>query len=97
MVFPRHGMHFPQASTQGRSSPHLKKIGLDVHKKNQGSLQKRNPKINTMIKPSQQDSKIPRTKGSLVQGRSQIKRKICQKYNASAVESIVTTRIIVPS
>jgi hypothetical protein len=34
---------------------------------------------------------------SLVQGRSQIKRKICQKYNASTVESMVTTRIIVLS
>jgi hypothetical protein len=48
-----------------------------------------------IIKPSQQDSIILGTKGSLVQGRSQIKRKICQKYNASTVESMVTTRIIV--
>jgi hypothetical protein len=31
----------------------LKNFGLDVHKKNQGLAQKRNPKINTMIKPSQ--------------------------------------------
>jgi hypothetical protein len=58
---------------------------------------KRNLKINTMIKPSQQDSRISGTKGSLVQGRSQIKRKICQKYNASTVESMVTIRIIAPS
>jgi hypothetical protein len=29
--------------------------------------------------------------------RNQIKRKICQEYNASIVESMVTTRIIVPT
>jgi hypothetical protein len=29
-----------------------------VHKKNQGLMQKRNPKINTMIKLSQQSSRI---------------------------------------
>jgi hypothetical protein len=67
-----------------------------VHKKNQGLLQKKNPKRNTMIKHSQQDSRISGTRGSLAQGRSQIKRKICQKYNASIVENMVTTRIIVP-
>jgi hypothetical protein len=78
-------MHFP------------KKFGLVVQKKNQGLVQKRNLKINTMIKPSQQDSIISGTKGSLFQGRIQIKRKICQKYNASTFESMVTTRIIVPS
>jgi hypothetical protein len=50
-----------------------------------------------MIKPSQQDSRISGTKGSLAQGRSQIKRKIYQKYNASTVENMVTTRIIVLS
>jgi hypothetical protein len=66
-------------------------------KKNPGSVQKRNPKRSTMIKPSQQDSRISGTKGSLVQGGRQIKRKIFQKYNASTVESMVTTRIIVPS
>jgi hypothetical protein len=66
-------------------------------KKNPGSVQKRNPKISTMIKPSQQDLRISGTKGSLVQGGSQIKRKTFQKYNASIVESMVTTRIIVPS
>jgi hypothetical protein len=51
-------MHFPQASTQERSIRHLKKFGLVVLKKNQGSVQKRNPKISTMIKPSQQDLRI---------------------------------------
>ena len=34
---------------------------------------------------------------SLAQGRNQIKKRICQKYNASTVENMVTTRIIVPS
>jgi hypothetical protein len=59
-----------------------------VHKKNQGLVQKRNPKINTMIKPSQQGSRISGIKGSLAQGRSQIKRKICQKYNAVSTVKI---------
>jgi hypothetical protein len=68
-----------------------------VLKKNLGSVQKRNPKRSMMIKPSQQDSRISGTKGSLAQGGSQIKRKTFQKYNASTVESMVTTRIIVPS
>jgi hypothetical protein len=68
-----------------------------VLKKNQGSMQKRNPKRSTMIKPSQQDSRTSGTKGSLVQGGSQIKRKTFQKYNASTVKSTVTTRISVPS
>jgi hypothetical protein len=63
-----------------------------VHKKNQGLAQKINPKINTMIKPSQQGSRISRIKGSLAQGRNQIKRNICQKYNASTVENMVITR-----
>jgi hypothetical protein len=60
-------------------------------------MQKRNPKISMMIKPSQKDSIISRTKGSLVQGGSHIKRKTFQKYNASTVESMATTRIIIPS
>jgi hypothetical protein len=68
-----------------------------VQKKNQGLVQKRNPKRNTMIKPSQQGSRILGIKRSLAQGRNQIKRKICQKYNASTVKNMVTTRIIVPS
>jgi hypothetical protein len=38
-----------------------------------------------------------RNKRNLVQEGSQIKRKAFQKYNASTVESMVTTRIIVPS
>jgi hypothetical protein len=75
----------------------LKNFGIDVLEKNPRSVQKRNPKRSTMIKPSQQDSRISGTKGSLIQGGSQIKRKIFQKYNASIVESMVTTRIIVPS
>jgi hypothetical protein len=50
-----------------------------------------------MINPSQQDSIISGTKGSLVQKGRQIKRKIFQKYNASTVESMVTTRVIVLS
>jgi hypothetical protein len=40
---------------------------------------KEKPKRNMMIKPSQQGSRISGIKGSLAQGRSQIKRKICQK------------------
>jgi hypothetical protein len=75
----------------------LKNFGLDVHKKNQGLTQKRNPKRNAMIKLSQQGSRISRIRRSLAQGRNQNKRKICQKYNASTVENMVTTRIIVPS
>jgi hypothetical protein len=58
---------------------------------------KEKPQRSTMIKPSQQDSRTSGTKGSLVQGGSQIKRKTFQKYNASTVESMVTTRIIVSS
>jgi hypothetical protein len=73
----------------------LNNFGLVVLKKNPGSVQKRNPKISMMIKTSQQDSIISGTKGSLIQGGSQIKRKIFQKYNASIVESMATTRIIV--
>jgi hypothetical protein len=38
-----------------------------------------------------------RNKRILDQGRNQIKRKICEEYNASIIESMVTTRIIVPS
>jgi hypothetical protein len=38
-----------------------------------------------------------RNKRKFGQGRSQIKRKTFQKYNASTVESMDTTRIIVPS
>jgi hypothetical protein len=93
MVFPRHGMHLPQ----GRSILHLKNFGLVARKKNEGLVQKKNPKRNMMIKPSQEDSRISGTRGSSAQGRSQIKSKTCQKYNASTVESMVTTRIIVSS
>jgi hypothetical protein len=68
-----------------------------VHKKNEGSMQKRNPKRNTMINLSQQGSRISEIKGSLALGRNQIKIKICQKYNASTAENMVTTKIIVRS
>jgi hypothetical protein len=96
MVFPRHGMHFPQALTQERSIPHLNNFGLVVHKKNQGLTQKRNPKRNTMIKLLQQSSRISGIRRSLAQGRNQIKKRICQRHNASIVENMVTTGIIVP-
>jgi hypothetical protein len=82
MVFPRHGMHLPQARTQERSIPHLKRFGLVVHKKNQGLVQKRNPKRKMMIKHTQQISRNSRIRRSLVQGRNQTKKRICQKYNA---------------
>jgi hypothetical protein len=49
-------------------------------------MQKRNPKISTMIKLSKQDSRTSGTKESLVQGGSQIKRKAFQKCNASTIE-----------
>jgi hypothetical protein len=65
----------------------LKNFGLVVLKKNPRSVKKRNPKGSTMINPSQKDSRISGTKGSLVQGVSQIKRDIsevqcfnCRKY-----------------
>jgi hypothetical protein len=54
-------------------------------------VKKRNPKRNMMINPSQQGSRISGIKRSLAPGRNQIKRKICQKYNASIVENMVTT------
>ena len=91
MVFPRHGMHLPQAWTQEKSIPHLNNFGLVVHKKNQGLAQKRNSKGKMMIKPTQQISRNSGIRKSLTQGRNQIKRKICQKYNASTVENMVTT------
>jgi hypothetical protein len=80
-----------------RSIQHLKNFGLVVHKKNQGLVKKRNPKTNMMINPSQQSSRISGIKISFALGRNQIKRKICQKYNASIFESMITTIIIVPS
>jgi hypothetical protein len=69
----------------------LKNFGLAVHKKNKGLMQKRNPKRNTMIKLSQQSSRISGIRRSLAQGRNQIKKMICQRYNASTVKNIVTT------
>jgi hypothetical protein len=90
-------MHLPQAGTQGRSTRHLNNFGLVVIKKNQGSMKKRNRKRSTMIKPSQQDSRTSGTKGSLVQGGNQIKRKTFLKYNASTVKRTVTTGTNVPN
>jgi hypothetical protein len=66
----------------------LKNFELVVHKKNQGLMQKRNPKRNTMIKLSQQGSRISGIRRSLAQGRNQIKKKDmsniqcfnCRKY-----------------
>jgi hypothetical protein len=75
----------------------LKNFGLAVLKNNQGSMQKRDPKRSTMIKPSQQDSRTSGTKESLIQEGSQNKEKIFQKYNASTVRSTVTTGISVLS
>jgi hypothetical protein len=95
MSFPRHGMHLPQAQTQERSIPHLKKFGLAMYKKNQGLAQKINYKGKMMIKPTQQISRNSTIRRSLTQGRNQIKRKICQKYNVSTAKNMVTTRIIV--
>jgi hypothetical protein len=88
---------FSASMNTGKEYPTLKKFGLAVLKKNQGSMQKRNLKRNTMIKPSQQDSRTSGTRESSVQGRSQIKRKTFQKYKASTVRSTVTTGISVPS
>jgi hypothetical protein len=54
-------------------------------------MQKRNIKRITMIKPSQQDSRIPGTKESSIQEGSQNKEKIFQKYSVSTIRSMVTT------
>jgi hypothetical protein len=59
--------------SQSGDITHLNIFGLVVHKKNQGSVQKRNPKRNMMIKLSQQSSRISGIKGSLAPGRNQIK------------------------
>jgi hypothetical protein len=75
----------------------LKNFGLVVHKKNKGLAQKRNSKGKMMIKPTQQSSRNSGIRRSSTQGRNKIKRRICQKYNASTVENMVTTRIIVLS
>jgi hypothetical protein len=69
----------------------LKNFGLAVLKKNQGSMQKRNLKISTMIKPSQQDPRTSETKESSIQEGSQNKENTFQKYSASTVKSTVTT------
>ena len=97
MVFPRHGMHLSLAWTQELSILHLKKFGLVVHNKNQRLAQKRNPKGNIMIKPTQQSSRISGKRGSLAQERNQIKKRICQKYNDSTIENMVTTWITILS
>jgi hypothetical protein len=72
--------------------PTFRNFGLAVHKKNQGLTQKRNPKRKMMIKPTQQSSRNSGLRRSLAQGRNQIKKRICQKYNASTVKIMVTTR-----
>jgi hypothetical protein len=66
----------------------LKNFGLTVLNKNQGSMQKRNLKRSTMIKPSQKDSRTSGTKESSIQEGSQNQEKDiseiqcfnCQKY-----------------
>jgi hypothetical protein len=60
-------------------------------------MQKRKLKRSTMIKPSQQDSRTSGTKESSIQEESQNKKKIFQKYSASAVRSMVTIGISVSS
>jgi hypothetical protein len=75
----------------------LNNFGLVVQKNKQGLAQKRNSQGNMMIKPTQQSSRNSEIRRSLTQGRNQIKRRICQKYNASIVENMITTRIIVLS
>jgi hypothetical protein len=62
-----------------------------VHKKNQGLAEKINPKRKMMIKPTQQSSRNSGKRRNLAQGRNQIKKTICQNYNASIVENMVTT------
>jgi hypothetical protein len=75
----------------------LNNFGLVVLKKNQGSMQKRNLERNTMIKPSQQDSRTSGTKEISIQEGSQNKEKTFQKYSASTVKSTVTTGTSVQS
>jgi hypothetical protein len=60
-------------------------------------MQNKNPKRNTMIKLSQQGSRISEIRRSLAQGRNQIKKRICQRYNASTIKNMVTTGTIVSS
>jgi hypothetical protein len=64
----------------------LNNFGLVVHKKNQGLSQKINSKGKIMIKHTQKSSRNSGIRRSLTQGRNQIKRRICQKYNVSTVE-----------
>ena len=75
----------------------MNNFGLVLHKKNQGLAQKRNSKGKIVIKPTQQSSRNSGIRRSLAQGRNQIKKGICQKYNASNVKNMVTIRINVPS
>jgi hypothetical protein len=46
---------------------------------------------------SQKNSRNSRIRRSLTQRKNQIKKRICKNYNASTVENMVTTRIIVLS
>jgi hypothetical protein len=66
---------FSASMNTRKEYPTFEEFGLALIKKNQGSMQKRNLKRGTMIKPSQQDSRTSETKRSSVQGGSQIKRK----------------------
>ena len=49
---------FAASMNKRKEYPTFEDFGLVVLKKNQGSVQKRNPKRSTMIKPSQQGSRI---------------------------------------
>jgi len=66
-----------------------------VHKKNQGLAQKRNPKRKMVIKPAQQSSRNSMIRRTLTQGKNQIKKRICLKYNVSTIENMVYTGTVV--
>jgi putative lipoic acid-binding regulatory protein len=81
---------FAASMNTRKEYPTFEELWTCCAQKNQGLTQKRNPKRNTMIKLSQQSSRISGIR-SLGQGRNQIKKRICQRYNASIVENMVTT------
>jgi hypothetical protein len=56
---------FAASMNTRKEYPTFENFGLVVHKKNQGLAQKRNPKRNMMIKPSQQNSRNSIIRGSL--------------------------------
>ena len=88
---------FSSSMNTRKEYPTFEELWTCCAQEDQGLMQKRNPKRSTMIKLSQKGSRISGTKTSLAPGRKQIKRNICQEYNASIVEGMVTTRIIVLS